>query len=189
MLSLKISSIVIFIGSLLFLIAAFLPISRVYAFNNSEDKLALIKDAEGAWNISQTLFSLGAIVTVLGVALAAFILNGRSSAPMLYLAATLLFVGAAAWTWQTYLRAKDPIAFAEGSLTGWHFALYTLLTLAAILLIGISILQLGFSTWAGWLLIGGALFLFVLYIIFKDMPPFVHYLLFLALAFVVFRAG
>ena len=104
-------------------------------------------------------------------------------------AAVLLLVGAAVWTWHVYLRAVDPAAFVNGSLPGWHFALYTLLTLVAFLLTGIALLQLGSPPWSGWFLVGGALIFLILYFIFKDIPPFVHYLMGLALGFVLFRGG
>jgi hypothetical protein len=184
---LKISAMVIFVGSIAFLIAAFSPISRVYGLSRAEDKLAMIKGDPGAWKISQTLFSFGAIITAVGIALAAYVLRDRSSASLLYVGATFLVIGAAVWTWHVYLRTADPASFVNGLLPGWHFALYSLLTMAAFLLIGIALPRMGFSAWGGWLLLGGALLFSILYIIFRDMPPFVHYLLGLVFAFALFR--
>ena len=184
---LKISGIVILLGSVCFLVAAFSPISRVFGLSNTKDKLAMITGDLAAWNFSQVLFALGAIVTVFGIALLAYALKDRPMAPLLFTAAALLAVGAAAWTWHTYLRMQDPAAFVNGILPGWHFVLYTLLTIAAFSLIGIALLRMGFPTLTGWLLIGGSLLFLALYIIFKDMPPFVHYLLGVALAIALLR--
>lgn len=184
---LKISGAVILTGSILFLIAAFLPISRVYAISNVEDKLAMIMDNLKAWGISQLLFSLGVIVTVSGVTLAAYSLKDQSLALFLFIAAALMVASAFPWVWHAYLRTTDPTAFVNGSLPSWHFALYTLLTMAAFLLIGIALPRMGFSTWIGWVLGGGVLLFFVLYLIFKDIPPFVHYLLGLVMAFGLLR--
>lgn len=186
---LKISGVVILIGSVCFLVAAFSPISRVFGLPNSKDKLAVITGDLAAWNVSQVLFSLGSIVTTLGVALLAYTLKDRPLAPLLFAAAVFLAVGAAAWSWHTYLRMKDPAAFVNGTLPGWHFVLYTLLTMAALTLVGIALLRMGFPAWTGWLLIGGSLLFLMLYIIFKDMPPFVHYLLGVALAIALLRGG
>ena len=160
-----------------------------YALRSAENKLATITGSPGAWAISQVFFSFGAIVTAAGVALAANALRERSSAPLLHIAAAFLVAGAAAWSWHAYLRTIDPTAFARGSLPGWPFAVYTLLAMAALLLIGMALLQMGFPTWSGWLLVGGSILLFLLYVIFNDIPPFVYYLLGLALAFVLYRGG
>jgi 4-hydroxybenzoate polyprenyltransferase len=61
--------------------------------------------------------------------------------------------------------------------------------MAAFLLIGFLLLHTGFPAWAAWSLIGGSLLFFILYVIFKDMPPFVHYVLGLILGVVLLRAG
>ncbi len=184
----KTGAITIFVGSLLFLIAAFSPISQVYMLSAPE-KLALITSQRDAWGISQALFSAGSIVFAAGVALAAFAHRDQPAAPFLFAATAFLVVGAAVWSWHVYLRVIDPAAFAQGTLPAWQFASYSLLTMAAFLLIGIALLRLGFPAWSGWLLAGGSVLLFVLYVIVKDMPPFAHYLLGLALAFALFRRG
>lgn len=185
---LKVSGIVTLVGSVIFLIAAFLPISSVYGLA-VENRLKLITDALPAWRISHALFSAGSAIVAIGVAIAALALKDRPSAFILPIAAALLIVGAAAWSWHIALRATDPAAWVNGSLPGWHFALYTLLTMAAFLLIGIACLQMGLTPWVGWLLIAGSILLFILYVIFKDIPPFAHYLLGVALAVALIGAG
>jgi hypothetical protein len=185
----KISGLVILASSIVFLIAALLPISRVYALSNTTHKLAAIQNAPQAWVISQILFSVGALGVALGVGLAIYSLNDRPMAPWLLIAAVLLAAGALLWSWHVYLRAVDPAAFVSGALPGWQFPLYTLLTISAFLMIGISLRGGGFPTWSTWLLMGGAVLFLVLNIIFKDLPPFAHYLLGLVLGLVLYRAG
>jgi len=46
-----------------------------------------------------------------------------------------------------------------------------------------------FPTRSGWLSVGGSAPPFLLYVIFNDMPPFMYYLLGLALAFFFYRVG
>ena len=150
---LKISGIVTIVGSVIFLVAAFLPISSVYALPTAESRLKLITDSLEAWRFSQVLFSAGAIIAAVGIAVAAFALKGRPSALFLFIATVLLIVGAAAWSLSVYIRATDPAAFTSGSMPGWYFVLYSLLTMAAFLLIGIACLQMGLPAWTGWLLI------------------------------------
>lgn len=185
----KISGIIILLGSTMFIIAAFSPISRVFGLRSAEDKLSTIMNARRAWGVSQVLFSLGAVVTALGVAFAAYALKDQPQASLLFTATAFLAIGAGAWVRHVYLRTIDPPAFVNGSLPGWHFALYTLLTTGGFLIIGVALLWMGFSPWAGWILVGGASLFFILYVIFKDLPPFFYYLLGLVLGFVLLRGG
>lgn len=56
------------VGSVLFLIAAFLPISfHVFPEPSPTKKLESISSDPGQWLASQVLFSLGAVVTVIGI--------------------------------------------------------------------------------------------------------------------------
>ena len=184
-----ISGIVICLGSLLFLIAAFSPSSRVFGASTAEKKLAVINASMRGWKISQALFGSGAIITALGVGLLAFSLRWLP-ANLIYVIAGLLLVGAVSWSRHVYLRAMDPQAFVAGALPAWHFILYTLLTLAGFFLLGFESLRLfGFHAWQGWLLMGASLLFFVAYLIFKDMPPFVHYLLGLVLGVSLILSG
>jgi hypothetical protein len=186
---LKFSGVIMCLGAFMFLAAAFSPISRVFGVPEARRKLEMIRAAPGAWRISQWLFGGGALLFALGVALGTYALRGRLSAPLLYLPAALLLTGAAFWTWHVYLRALDPPAFVEEVLPGWHFRLYTVFILAALALIGAGLRQMAFPGWAGWVLLGGAGVLFVLYVILKDMPPFVHYLLGLLMGVLFIRFG
>ena len=186
---LKVSALVILAGSVVFLIAAFSPISRVFGLPTAAARMELIAGSPRAWSFSQVLFSIGSIVMAIGVGLAAIALRGRSSASLVYLGSALLILGSAAWTWHVYLRASDPRGFVQGSLPAWHFILYSLLTLAGLATIGIALVRMGLPAWSGWLMVGGSLVLLALYAVFKDMPPLVYYLLGLVLGVVLFRAG
>jgi hypothetical protein len=186
---LKLCAILIAIGSILFLIAAFLPVSKVYALPTPEMKLAIINKSRQTWQISQILFFFGSLFVALGVVIFAFSNKEKSTLVPLYFAAALLIIGLASWSWHLYLRTIDPVAFVHGALPVWHFKLYTVFTLTALFLIGFALFGMKFPTWGSWtIMIGSALF-FVLFIIFKDLPPFALYLLGLIVAFLLFRAG
>jgi hypothetical protein len=180
-LELNISDTVICLGSLLFLMAAFSPVSRVFGVSTAEKQLAIINGSLRGWRLSQALFAAGALITALGVGLLAFSLRWLSM-PVLYLPAVLLLVGALAWSTHVYLRAVDPQAFVAGALPAWHFRLYTWLTLAGFFLLGYQMIALfGVAAWQAWFLMGASLVIAILYLAFRDMPPFVYYLLALVL--------
>jgi len=186
MLTMKISSLIILIGAIIFLIAALLPISRVFGLKTAKERLDFINQSKTAWNLSQVLFASGAIIFAVGVSLSAFLLKERQPGNILLIAATFLIIGALAWCRHVYLRAKNPMAYANGLLPGWHFLIYILLALAAMLIIGIALLMMNFPAWSGWLLIVSAILFFTTYILARDLPPVLIYLPGLVLAFILF---
>jgi hypothetical protein len=99
-----------------------------------------------------------------------------------YLPAMLMLLGAIAWSAHVTLRAIDPQVFVTGTLPAWHFRLYTMLTLAAYFVLGFALLRLlGGRPWQAYFLMGVSMLFFIMYLQFKDLPPFVHYLLGLVL--------
>lgn len=180
MFDLRLGGLVICIGASIFLAAAFAPMSRVFAVRSPDEKLAIINRSLGFWRLFQVLFALGALITALGVGLLEFSQYWRFTVQQ-FLPAVLLLIGAVPWCAHVYLRAVNPQAFALGALPAWHFKLYTLLTLAGFFLLGIELLYLMGGSWQGFFLMGASMLIFMLYQQFKDMPPFVYYLLALVL--------
>lgn len=185
----RIAGSVLIIGSLLFLIAAFSPISRVFGEPDAAKKLEILMNGRIAWTVANILFALGAIVTAVGLALSSYQLRKIPYSELAYLGAAVIVVGAFLWSWSVYLRTNDPKAFVEGTLPGWQFIAYTILTQAGLVAFGIVLLRSGLPGWVGWMVIGGSLLFFSLYLIFKDMPPFVYYILTLVTGIMLFKTG
>lgn len=178
---LRLIGVIVAVGSLLFLAAAFHPISRVFGARGAEARLAIIENSPGAWRLSQTLFSAGAMVTAIGVG--ALVLVMDIDWPVLLRAVpfALLGIGSSFWRMHTGSRKSDPRAWVAGTLPGWQFPAYTILTILGLAVTGLAFLHTG-PTWLGLTLsIGPALFLLV-FLVFRDLPPLFHYLLTLALA-------
>ena len=182
-------AIVVIVGSILFMAAAFSPISRVFAEPDVGRKLAILTGAPTQWNVAQILFALGALVAAVGVGMMAYRSAGEGPTLWLAIAAGMMAVGALLWVGHVYQRAVDPAAFATGQLAIWPFAVYSLLTMAGLALVGVALLQTGLAAWVGWLCIGSAAFFLVLGLIFGDMPPFVYYVVFLTVGIVAFRSA
>lgn len=69
----------------------------------------------------------------------------------------------------------DPDAFAEGRWPRWPLLAYFMLTEAGLAILGYALLRGDLAMWIGWMLIGSMVLLFVLTLIFRDMPPLMFY--------------
>ena len=185
----KTSALVIVLGSVLFLVAAFSPTSQVFVEPSAARKLDIITASRAAWTIAQVLFAMGALLTVLGVALAAVHFRDQPVSPLLYASVAILLVGVVPWVWHVYLRGVDPAAFTDGALPVWHFAGYSLLTLTGFALFGAALLRIGLLQWVGWMLIGSMALFFVVWIISRDLPPLIYYLPTVIAGIMLYRAG
>ena len=185
----KITGIALVIGSVIFLIAAFSPVSRIYGISDGAKRLGIILQERKAWELSQLLFAAGALAVAAGMVLFYFSYRDTGSGIWALSGALALAAGACFLAWHCYLRGLDPQAFVSGNLPGWHFMSYTLLTQAGLIAIGFAVLSTGLPGWTGWMLAGGSFLFLLAYVIFKDVPPFFYYLLTLVAGVVVLRAG
>jgi hypothetical protein len=170
------------LGSILFLVAAFLPYSRVFIEQSAEKKIEIIMNMRGMWNFGHVLFGFGSLITVAGLGL---LVSGNREAGSLilsYLAVILLGTGALLWSWHVTERMLDPQGFADGTNTPYLFLIYSVLTQIGLFLIGFYLLKAHIKDWVAWMFIIGSAVLFILMIIFRDMPPFVYYVLTLVMS-------
>jgi hypothetical protein len=184
----KSTAIVLGLGSLMFLVAAFLPYSKVFAEPDPEKKLTIILEMKRMWTIGQVLFGLGAVVTVVGLGMLSYGFRDITVARWAYLGVALMFVGSLLWCWHLWERTIDPEAFANGLYTRYLFILYSVFTQLGLVLVGILLLKSCLADWTGWMFIIAMAVIFVLMVIFKDMPPFVYYVLTLICAVVLFTS-
>src|SRR5215216_1792522 len=151
----KLPAIVVIIGSVMFLTAAFMPISFVYAERDVQTQIARVQGSPLAWVISLSLFALGSILVAAGLAWVTLHLHSTRAAFSCSLGLALITLGTLCW-----------VVIA-----------YTLLTQAALIAYGLAFLQAGYPRWLGLGAIIPAALLCVAYLIFKDMPPFVYYVI------------
>jgi hypothetical protein len=83
------------------------------------------------------------------------------------------------------MRGTRVSEFAFGTLPGWSFATYVLLTVAGIALLALGLLIGDFPTWVGWVTLGADVVFPAGYLRFTDIPPFVFYLLFVLVGLAV----
>ena len=178
----RVAAILLLVGSVLFLIAAFMPVSWVFAEPSPAAKLEIIDSNRTAWATSQVLFGLGATIAAIGLGFVAYHLRGTPGAVWACIGLVAVILGAVFWDGHVYLRAIDPEGFVEGRLIGWLFPAYALLTQAGLMAFGVAYLRAGYPAWLGGVTVGGAVIFFIVYFVFKDIPPMVYY-------FLTFMAG
>ena len=104
----KLPAIVLITGSVVFLIAAFMPISFVYAERDVLAQVARVQSSPVAWVISQILFGLGGILVAVGLALFTLDLHSTNTPFSGYLGLALIALGTLCWVVIVYYRATLP---------------------------------------------------------------------------------
>lgn len=163
-------------GSALFFVGAGIAVPRVFTEPDREEKRRMLAERPARWRLGQPFYALGALVAALGVLpLGAEDTTTRRS--YLTVSCAVLVAGALAWSWSVYRRAILPEEFALGRLPGWPFAAYVWLTLAGLGLLGAGMLTGGWPVWLAWLVLVADAIFSVLYVRYRDIPPFVFYVL------------
>ena len=187
----KAAGIVLIISSILFLIAAFMPISmRVFSGSDPQRQIEYIEKDRRGWLISCFLFGAGSLVTVVGFAIFAvqIVSNSAIIKLALWLAIASAAFGALQWVIIVYKRATTlPLEkiFNDDSGNNWAFPVYTILTQIALIVVGFVLVQTGYPAWLGWGAVILAALSLIAFLVFKDMPPFTHYLITLVIGIVL----
>jgi hypothetical protein len=166
----------------MFLAAAFLPYSRVFVESDPAKRMAIIRGAMFQWNLAHILFPLGALLTAAGLALMVHSFGEVLRLSWVWIGVAAVCTGALLWSWHCMERLRSPEAFTSGNITPYLFTLYTILTMAGFIILGIFLLRTDVPTWVGWMLAGATALLAVLAVVMRDMPPFVYYVLAIILA-------
>lgn len=183
---LKTTSLLLICGSIVFLAASFSPTARVYIEPSPAVRLAIIQEARALWNAVQFIYAFGAVLSAIAAVGIINSLPRRSSLPLI-LAGLALLGGALFFSLYAGFRMTNPESWVLVSPPHLLFLAYTLLTQAGLLVFGAILLRTKTSPRLGWALVGGALLLFSLTLIFRDMPPLAYYLLLLAAGLGLFR--
>lgn len=168
--------VLLIIGSLAFSVAAFMPVSRVFAARVAEHKISIIEADRSGWNVSQIFFALGATTAWIGMGLLAVRTKLWNGSVFPFGAVAVAGIGLFIWLWHLRLRIIRPKDFANGLLPGWHFPVYGFLTLFALFGIGVGMLSSHVPLWLPILNMSLAVMLATAFLVFKDLPPFFFYL-------------
>ena len=129
-----------------------------------------------------TALRTGALLVAAGVGVPATQASSQAARTAVTIAFLALAVGALAWAWSVYQRATRIAEFAHGTLPQWPFAAYVLLTIGGLALLAAGLLANHVAPGIAWVTIAADLTFLAAYLSLSDLPPFVFYLLFLAIA-------
>jgi hypothetical protein len=172
----RLSLLVLLFGSLMFLVVAGSPISWIFGERDPAKRLEFITARLDTWRFAQMIFGAGALVAAIGVLLLAIDVRKTDAGPQWMIAGLLMVGGAMSWIWHSYLRGMDPAGWVAHAHPIWLFPLFSLMNQAALVFLGLALFKFGAPRWVGWTSIVSGISFAVLMAIFRDMPPFVYYL-------------
>lgn len=190
----KLAGIVLIIGSLLFVVAAFAPITnRVVMASDAQKRVEYIQNDQIGWLLVNILFGAGSVIAIVGLGLFVRHVQGigdnQSVKLVSYLSLAAAAFGALLWVIISYNRvALAPQELASNlGVNTWLFPAYTLFTQFALMIVGFLLIQSGYPRWQGWGMLGLAGLSLVAFLLFKDMPPFAHYVPLLVMGIALVR--
>lgn len=182
----SLAGLVLIVGTALVYVGFSIFPSRIYTATDLDLKISLVDKNPQRWTISQSMVILGSAISVVGLGLVTGWLQGRTGASLTLVGLVAFAVGGVLWIWHLVMRILHPRVFARGELLFWPFLTYSILTPVGLIAYGGAFWLSRINTMLGIGLIAGASIVLVLEYILKDMPPFVHYAMTLAIGLVLF---
>lgn len=173
----QVAALLLIAGSIIFLVGAAIGVPRVFTEQDPAVRLQLLLNHLTAWRAAQPLYAAGPLIAAAGVGCLVPTSGSPTSRGLYVAACATLALGALPWAWATHQRGRLVHEFAYRQLPGWPFAAYVLLTIGGLALLGMGLLTATGPAWLGWLIIGADVAILIAYLSFKDIPPFVFYLL------------
>lgn len=163
----------VLLGSVVFLAGAAYGVPRVFAIRTPEKRLALLQARADVWRRAQWPYAIGPLLAAVGVVSLGWGWSGQARL-LASGAGIALLVGAALWSVSCARRGRRIEEFSRGELPTAEWLGYVWLTLAGLALLGVASLVL--ATWIGVLLLLAAVAFTALFVIMRDIPPFLFYL-------------
>ena len=180
------AGIVLIVGTAIVYVGFSVFPSLIYTTTDIDLKVGLVDRYAERWTISQALVILGSTTSVIGLALVTSWLQGTAGATLALLGLFAVAIGGVLWDWHLVMRILIPQVFARGELLFWPFLIYSVLTPVGLAAYGIAFWLDGANAILGTGLLAGAVLVLGVEYVLKDMPPFVHYAMTLAVGLVLF---
>ena len=163
---------VLLAGAALFLTAAFSPSSFVFGMSDPDEQRAFLERHQRSWRWGQIPFAAGAVVSAIGLVVLGVQLGSATTT----VAGGLATAVALPWAEHCRRRALSWTAFLDGTIPGRLYEVFVWGTLVALAATGVALLNNGFPTWTGIYTLGADALFTAWWVLQKDLPPFVFYL-------------
>jgi hypothetical protein len=165
---------VLLAGAAVFVAVAFAPASFVFGMSDPDERRAYLDRHARSWRWGQLPFAAGAVVSAVGLLVLGRELDGTPGTAVTW-AGVVALLASMPWAEHCRLRALSAEGFLEGTLPGWHFVVYVWGTLAALAVTGLALLDTDLPRWTAWLVLGATACFTAAWLRFRDLPPFVFY--------------
>ena len=184
----RLSAILLIAGFAVLMVASLFGPQGIYQTADPAERVQIIEEDLNGWNITQSLTGLAILLTAVGFAVLASRLRTMGNAWVPILGAAALVVGAISGALFLYRQTTDPLNAFEGAYSGMQ-TLYYWLTLAGLLLFGVSFLGSSLPAWLGYVTAGTALVYGIVYLVTGEgfLTPFLVSLLSLVIAIILLR--
>ena len=157
----------------------------IYTGKNAQEKLDLLAAKPRRWTLSQYLVILGGLVSMAGTVLLVFLFSGSRGFLPAVIGAAGFVLGHVFWIWIVILRILKPQRQVTGEFPGWLFPSFSFLAQLGLAGFGVAFWLQGIHPLLGIVIFSGALLIFLLFLKFKGLPPFVYYLMTLVIGLVL----
>lgn len=164
---------IILAGSVVFFAGAAYGVPQVFMTRSPEERLAVLRSRADVWRKAQWLYAAGPVTAGAGVLVLAAAWTGQAQL-LAGASGVALLVGASLWAVTCARRSRRIEEFARGGLPVGPWLGYVWLSLAGLALLGLA--GLTFATWIGAVLLIATGAFTLLFVITRDIPPFLFYL-------------
>jgi hypothetical protein len=178
----RLAAVLIVGGSAVFLLGAAVGVPAIFTQDDPDARLRLLQSSLTRWRVAQPLYALGPLLVAAGTGVLAAATSSRAARAAVAVSCLALTAAGLAWTRSVYQRTVRVAEFAHGTLPPWPFATYVLLTIGGLALLAVGLLADHVAPGTAWITLVADASLLVGYLAFSDLPPFLFYLLFAAIA-------
>lgn len=181
---------ILLIASFIVVVIAFpFGVPGYYQTQDIAERARLVEKYRTRANIENSLLYIWSLLSAVGVALLAIYLRQNGASLTALLGALSLAAGSVAYALVNYLRYGDVVGFFEGKYPDYH-AFGNWFVLVGLLLLEVAFLQAGLKAWLAYLLIGAAVVLAAVLLIWPAIffaIPFMEMVLLLVIGIVLLR--
>jgi hypothetical protein len=158
------SAILLIAGFMVLTFGFVASVRGIYQTPDLTKRVQMINEEKYRWIVGQSSLALGFVIITVGYGFLVSRLRSEGSAWIPTIGAVCLIAGLVSGIYFIYRQTTDPLGAFSGQYPGFE-PLYNGLSLAGLILMGISFLQVGLPAWLGFLTGGSALLYLIIFLL------------------------